>query len=202
MGEETPLASRFLASLAERDYAALKTLLHPEIEFRALVPSALREANSPDEVEAVLRDWWGGASEFEVDEVAITPAGDRWSVAYRVRLTDPDGRFHVHQQLYADRRDGLIGKMHVLCSGFLPVGDRPAGGHRFDAGTMGCTDGLSGEFRRQILGIQVGETLEVVARDPSARSDLPSLARMMGHHVQAVETQDDGSLLITVERGR
>jgi len=42
----------------------------------------------------------------------------------------------------------------------------------------------------------------VVARDPAAREDLPSLARLLGNRVVSVETQDDGRLEMTVERRR
>ena len=76
----------------------------------------------------------------------------------------------------------------------------PNGSHRFDAGTLSCADGLAGEFRRRIEAISVGDVLVVSARDPAAKEDLPSLARMMGHAVRSIETPGDGRLLITVER--
>jgi TusA-related sulfurtransferase len=42
----------------------------------------------------------------------------------------------------------------------------------------------------------------VSTRDPAAKEDLPSLARMMGHVVRSIEASDDGRLLVSVERGR
>jgi TusA-related sulfurtransferase len=48
----------------------------------------------------------------------------------------------------------------------------------------------------------VGDALVVVARDPAAREDLPSLARLLGHQVTSVATDDDGLLELTVKRGR
>ena len=80
--------------------------------------------------------------------------------------------------------------------------DRSPGRHRFDAGTMGCADGLAREFRSRILAIPLGDVLEVETRDPAAKEDLPPLARMMGHTVRSNESLGDGRLLITVERGR
>ncbi len=74
--------------------------------------------------------------------------------------------------------------------------------HDFDAGELGCADGLAGEFRRRIGAIPVGDVLVVTARDPAAKEDLPPLARMMGHAVRSVETLGDGRLQITVERRR
>ena len=77
-----------------------------------------------------------------------------------------------------------------------------SGTHRFDAGTMGCADGLAREFRRRILAIPLGDILEVETTDPAAKEDLPPLARMMGHTVRSTESTGDGRLLIEVERGR
>jgi TusA-related sulfurtransferase len=74
--------------------------------------------------------------------------------------------------------------------------------HDYDAGTLGCADGLAAEFRRRITGIPVGDALRIVARDPSAKADLPPLARMMGHTVRSIESPGDGVLAITVERGK
>ena len=96
-----------------------------------------------------------------------------------------------------------LGSFDLLCSGFHSLRQSAKSGvHEFDAGTMGCADGLAGEFRKQIGLIPVGDVLVVTARDPAAREDLPSLARMMGHSVRSVETPGDGRLLMTVERGR
>ena len=74
--------------------------------------------------------------------------------------------------------------------------------HEFDAGTLGCGDGLAGAFRDRIGQVGVGELLRVRTADPSAKEDLPSLARLMGHMVRAVDAHPDGSLTITVERRR
>jgi TusA-related sulfurtransferase len=74
--------------------------------------------------------------------------------------------------------------------------------HRFDAGEMGCAEGLAGEFRKQMQQIEVGDVLVVSTRDPAAKEDLPPLARMMGHMVRSVEAPGDGRLEVSVERGR
>jgi TusA-related sulfurtransferase len=74
--------------------------------------------------------------------------------------------------------------------------------HEFDAGTMGCGDGLAAAFKGHIGRLGVGELLLVRTTDPSAKEDLPSLARLMGHAIHAVEAGPDGSLTITVEKGR
>ena len=72
--------------------------------------------------------------------------------------------------------------------------------YEFDAGTLGCGDGLAAAFRNRIGQIGVGDLLRVRTTDPSAKEDLPSLARLMGHAIQDIEARPDGSLTITVER--
>ena len=74
--------------------------------------------------------------------------------------------------------------------------------HEFDAGTMGCGDGLAAAFRDRIGQLSMGDLLRVRTTDPSAKEDLPSLARLMGHAIREVETRPDGSLMVTVERRR
>jgi TusA-related sulfurtransferase len=74
--------------------------------------------------------------------------------------------------------------------------------HTFDAGDLSCATGLAEEFRRQMQQIPIGDELVVTTSDPSAKEDLPPLARMMGHAVRSIETSRDGSLVIDVERGR
>ena len=72
----------------------------------------------------------------------------------------------------------------------------------FDAGDLSCATGLAEEFRKQIQAIPLGDELLVTTGDPSAKEDLPPLARMMGHTVRSIENSGDGSLVIDVERGR
>jgi TusA-related sulfurtransferase len=74
--------------------------------------------------------------------------------------------------------------------------------HTFDAGDLSCATGLAEEFRRQIQGIPLGDELLVTTGDPSAKEDLPPLARMMGHTVRSIQSLGDGSLVIDVERER
>jgi len=74
--------------------------------------------------------------------------------------------------------------------------------HRYDAGDLGCADGLAAEFRRQMQHIPLGHVLVVCTHDPAAKEDLPSLARLMGHVVRSIEAPGDGRLLVSVERGR
>ena len=86
--------------------------------------------------------------------------------------------------------------MDLLCSGV--EGDAPV----FDAGDLGCADGLAAEFRRRIAEIPPGDRLVTVARDATAVSDLPSLARLLGHRVYDVRRLSGGRVAVTVQRVR
>jgi TusA-related sulfurtransferase len=72
---------------------------------------------------------------------------------------------------------------------------------RYDAGDLGCGDGLPRELRRHVGEVPVGGILEVTVRDPAAKADLPPLVRMMGHRILSEEAHPDGRLVIEVERG-
>jgi rhodanese-related sulfurtransferase/TusA-related sulfurtransferase len=70
----------------------------------------------------------------------------------------------------------------------------------FDAGRMGCADGLPIAFREHIQRIDVGESLRTIARDSSAREELPAMARLLGHDVGPVERHEDGTVTVVVVR--
>jgi TusA-related sulfurtransferase len=72
---------------------------------------------------------------------------------------------------------------------------------RFDAGWMG-RDVMPMQIRRQLQAVEVGDVVEFVVYDPSSKEDTPSFARMLGHRVRSMEQQDDGALVIAVERAR
>ncbi|MGZ4120544.1 MAG: sulfurtransferase TusA family protein [Actinomycetota bacterium] len=74
--------------------------------------------------------------------------------------------------------------------------------HFFDAGQMGCSDGFAAEFRRRMEQIEIGDVLVATVRDPSAKTDIPPLARMMGHDLLGLDERPDGALVFRVARGR
>jgi TusA-related sulfurtransferase/uncharacterized OsmC-like protein len=83
-------------------------------------------------------------------------------------------------------------------TGIMPCKQEP---HKYDAGDLGCGDGLPQEFRRQVNSIPPGHILEVTTRDPAAKEDLPSLARLLGHEIISVKTADNGDTVVVVRRG-
>lgn len=98
-------------------------LMHPAIEFRGLTPGRAWEANDREAViSLLLGQWFEEADEIEaLEHVESDAFADRQRVGYRFSVSNPDGRFLVEQQAYLSERDGRIGWMRVLCSGYRPV---------------------------------------------------------------------------------
>jgi hypothetical protein len=113
----------FAEALATKDYDRIIELIHPEIDFRALTPRRFWEAGDPDAlISGILKLWFEDSDEIEgLEHVETDAIVDRERVGYRFRVSNPDGRFLVEQQAYIEERDGRIGWMRVLCSGFRPV---------------------------------------------------------------------------------
>jgi TusA-related sulfurtransferase len=193
----------FVERLAARDFDRLAACLDPDVRLRAIIPSGPEEHHGRAAAVSRFGDWFADAVSYELVEHRIEPVVDRWLMTYRIALDEGDGPRRVEQHLFCDLGAEMIERIDLLCSGFRPVVLPEATGvHRYDAGTLGCADGLAGAFRGQIQQIPVGDSLVVVARDPAAKEDLPSLARLLGNRVVSVETYDDGRLEMTVERGR
>src|SRR4029077_12137426 len=117
------LGASFAECLAAKDFGRIRDLLHPEVDFRALTPRLTWEASDPDAViGAVLREWFEDSDEIEeLVQVETDAFADRERVAYRFRVRNPEGLFLVEQQVYLSGRDGKIGWMRTLCSGYRPI---------------------------------------------------------------------------------
>ena len=118
------LGARFVEALAVKDAERLASVLHPEIDFRALTPNRFWEAHDRDAaLEIVLGDWFGPSDELEeLVLVEVDSVSDREQLRFRLRGRNADGPFVVEQQAYISERDGSIGWMRVVCSGMRPAG--------------------------------------------------------------------------------
>jgi TusA-related sulfurtransferase len=194
----------FIVALSDRDSERLEACLHPEARMRALIPPGFEEFRGPSDIVARLLSWFSDAESIQVLEKNVYTMADRLQLSYRFREHYSDGSSDViEQKAYCDVRNGTIVAMDLLCSG--PRSETPVkgkGAQRFDAGDLGCSSGLPEEFQRRIEGIPIGSNLEIVTRDPSAKEDLPSLSRLLGHRVVSVSNQPDGSALLIIQRGR
>ena len=120
---QTTLGTDFAKAFAAKDAARIRELVHPEIDFRGLTPKRNWEASDAGSLVEILFDSWLEDSDqvealesFDTDSFA-----DRERVGYRLAVTNPDGRHLVEQQAYIEERDGRIGWMRVVCSGFRPI---------------------------------------------------------------------------------
>ena len=204
MSVEEATGEDFVVALSDRDSQRIEACLHPEVRMRALVPSGFQELKGPSAVVARLNSWFAEAESIQVLEKNVYRVADRLHIRYRFREHYSDGESEIiEQDAYCDVREGQIAAMDLLCSGHRPeLGDKVADVHHFDAGDLGCSSGLPEEFRRQIEALPVGSMLEILTRDPSAKEDLPSLTRLLGHRLVSVRNSPDGSTLLVVQRGR
>jgi TusA-related sulfurtransferase len=209
MSNTSPMGARevgaaFLDALAARRFTAARPLLADQVRFRMLLPSGLKTEADADATIGRFIGWFADADPFEVEASSAGEVEGRAAVTYRLRLHDADGWQVIEQHLILDvDADGRVEAIDLLCSGFRSIAMyEPDRVHLFDAGNLGCADGLASEFRQHMQQIPVGHVLVVGTRDPAAKEDLPPLARMMGHIVRSIETPGDGRLLVSVERGR
>ena len=110
-------------AIVARDVARAVVLLHPEIDFRAMTPNRVWEADDPPGVEAILRAWLEDPDE-EVHRIAATEPSsivDRVRIGWLVRISDADGPHMFEQQAYVRERDAQIDWMRVMCSGWIPL---------------------------------------------------------------------------------
>jgi len=192
---------RFLELLAARDFERLIASLTSDAHARFLLPHGLEEYDGRDAIVARIRSWFGSASLFDLAASTEDQVGMRHRISWRFNVVRDGSRQVIEQVVYLDLGSHGIERIDLLCSGFLAEPDLAAGPTQvFDAGDMGCADGLAQEFRRQIAKVSIGESLEVVVSDPAAKEDLPSLARLLGQRITSTEAHDDGRLTITVER--
>jgi hypothetical protein len=120
---EASVAGAWVDAIVARDFTRAVALLHPEIDFRAMTPNRVWDAEGPAGVEAVLRKWLDDPDE-DVDGIEATaPVSiqDTVRVGWLVRIRDADGPHVFEQQAYVRQRDAQIGWMRVMCSGWIPL---------------------------------------------------------------------------------
>jgi TusA-related sulfurtransferase len=195
-------SQRFLKLLAARDFEGLAATLASDANARFLLPHGLEEYAGRDAIVGRIKSWFGSASVFDLTSSSEETVGRRQRLSWRFSVGRNSNSLEVIEQLaYLNLGPEGIERIDLLCSGFqreAAVAEGPI--QVFEAGAMGCADGLAQEFRRRLTKVPVGGSLEVVVSDPAAKEDLPSLARLLGQRVTSTEAHEDGRLTITVER--
>jgi len=117
------LGAQFASAVAAKDHTRVREIIHPEIDFWAMTPEDIWDASGPDEIVGVLEEWFGEQDRIEAIELLEGDAfADRERVGYRLRVARPDGQYLIEHQAYLSERDGQIGWLRILCSGFRPAG--------------------------------------------------------------------------------
>ena len=117
----------FLEALAQRDFGQMADCFEPEATMRALLPYGPDEFLGPAKIVDAFRLWFGGAQGFEVLDGTVGDVGDRLHVSWRLRLNPPptgDEGWHVIEQQAYLRAGERIDVLDLLCSGFMPDGQR------------------------------------------------------------------------------
>ena len=117
------VARAFAEALGRKDAPALKALLRPDVNFKAMTPGRFWESGSADEVvdEIMLGAWFEPSD--KITEVVSIETADLVSaerVGYRFRVTNLTGRFVVEQQAYVEEKDGQIAWLRIMCAGYRP----------------------------------------------------------------------------------
>ena len=116
---------RFARALADKDSVALKALLRPGVDFRALTPNRLWESNDVDEIvdQTILGTWFDPSRRIiELVAVETDHIASLERVSYRFSVDGPDGASTIEQQVYYESDGATIGWMRIMCTGFLPLG--------------------------------------------------------------------------------
>lgn len=118
------LGERFAHAVAAKDHDAVRAVLAPDVDFRALTPGRAWEGTGPEAVlDTLFGHWFEDQDEVEalLDLEVGTPVEDTERVSYRFALRTPDGAHTAEQQAYYRGEDDRITHLRVMCSGFRPT---------------------------------------------------------------------------------
>jgi hypothetical protein len=113
-----PLATSVAAAIADRALDRLGTHLTDEIRLRALLPGGPIEEHGRDAVLARFDDWFGSYDTVVLTDVAGDDVGDRVLVHYKLMFDADADRRVLTQTVVCTLRDGLVGRMDLVCTGF------------------------------------------------------------------------------------
>ena len=120
----TSATAELVDAILARDFSRARGLLDPAIDFRAMTPSRVWEADDPAGVEEVLRAWLEHPERDveRVDPVEPASVEDTARVGWRVYGRGADGPFVYEQQAFVREQDGNVVWLRVMCSGPRPAG--------------------------------------------------------------------------------
>ncbi|HVF04298.1 MAG TPA: hypothetical protein VNA20_05625 [Frankiaceae bacterium] len=118
------LGERFARALAAKDVVGLRSVLAPDVDFRAMTPKRFWESSSAEEVvsSVLLGTWFKPSDRIEaLVSVSGESVADRERVTYRLRVGNDDGPHLVEQVAYYAADGDRITWLRVMCAGYRPV---------------------------------------------------------------------------------
>ena len=109
------------ASVGGKGLWKARSLLAPEVEFRALTPQRTFEAEGVEEATAVLELWYADADTAEIEALECAEVVDRPALTYRIRWTKDEDAFVFEQGAFYDLENGKVSRIHIVCSGDRPL---------------------------------------------------------------------------------
>ena len=117
------VVDEFVDAILAQDFSRIQNLMDEDIDFRAMTPSRVWEAEGPAEVREVLRGWFEHPErEVEsVESVESSSVADTLNVGWRVQGQGADGPFLYEQQAYVREQNGHIVWLRIMCTGPRPI---------------------------------------------------------------------------------
>jgi ketosteroid isomerase-like protein len=118
------VVEEFLDAIVLRDLSRVQSLLAQDIDFRAMTPNRIWDAERPTDVQEVLRAWFEHPErDIEgVETIEASSVADTLRVGWRVHGQGTDGPFLYEQQAYVREQNGRIVWLRIMCSGPRPTG--------------------------------------------------------------------------------
>ena len=114
------LADRLVAGIAALDRDAIASCFAAEAQFRALIPSGLRERTGANDAAALIHTWFKDSTVLDLAETKAAIIGDRLLISYRFEGVEEGKPYVVEQHLTCVVVDEKIARADLLCSGFRP----------------------------------------------------------------------------------
>lgn len=116
-------AAQLVDAVAIRDFERIRGLLSDAIDFRGMTPRRIWEADGPDEVVDVLREWLADPDEHveHVEPTGSALVQDTARVGWLAHGRNADGPMVFEQQAYVREQDGQVAWLRVICTGPRPL---------------------------------------------------------------------------------
>ncbi len=116
------LGEDWIRAITEGAPVRLEEFCQPEVISILLTPKRYINLDKAIDLAAKYREWFGDCTHFNVEESRVGRVGERLGIFYRFRLQKQGEWNTIEQQVYCTLKGGLVEKLHLLCSGFQPLG--------------------------------------------------------------------------------